>query len=380
MKVLLINYEYPPLGGGAGNTSRYIGEWLSRFGCEVSVITMTFRTLPRIEVKNGVTIYRIPSLRRSLYKSNVAEMLSYIASCIWNRKSIYTRFHPDVAIAFLGIPSGLVAWWYKRTHKTPYILSILGGDVPGTQPEQLKLYHFLCKPIIKKIWLDAEFVVANSSGLRELARKTMTEKEILCIPNGIDTTIFRPPEKKISTDYVRLLYVGRVSFEKRLDILIEALAELKDLPWRLNIIGDGPHLKTVKSLVEKNELGARVTFLGWIEREQLINYYQQADVFVFPSTSEGMPTVVLEAMACGLPVITTRIPGCEELVLHEINGLLIEPRNKVQLIQALTRLINDAEIRSKFSSNSVTRAETFNWEKISRAYYDLLLKIVKTPL
>lgn len=375
MKVLLINYEYPPIGGGAGNATKHIGEQLVKLGCEVAVVTTKYKGLAREELINGVKIYRLPALRRRSNQSSVHEMITFILSGIWHRNSVLRRFQPPVIIAFLGIPSGLVAWWYWRKNKIPYIISLRGGDVPGTQPEQLKLYHSICKPLIKNIWQEAKYVVANSKGLRELASRTMKEKVILTIPNGVDLTTYKPRGEKGATESVRLLYAGRVSMEKRLDLLIEALTELKHLNWKLQIVGEGPELKELKQQVIRNELTERVEFSGWKRQEELVKIYQQADVFVFPSTSEGMPNVVLEAMACGLPVITSKIPGCEELVEDGVNGFLIKPRNKEQLKVALIKLITSPEQRGQFGEQSLMRVKTYSWEKVGQSYFELLQQI-----
>ncbi|MCX7765547.1 MAG: glycosyltransferase family 4 protein [Candidatus Sumerlaeia bacterium] len=376
MKVLLINYEYPPLGGGAGNATKHIGEQLAKLGCEVAVITTKYKNFPREEMINGVKIYRLPALRRRSNQSSILEMITFILSGIWHRKKVLRRFQPEVAIAFLGIPSGGVAWWYWQKNKIPYIVSLRGGDVPGTQPEQLKLYHLICKPLIKSIWRKAKYVVANSKGLRDLAALTLNEREILSIPNGVDLGIYQPGGEKSPAESVRLLYVGRVSMEKRLDLLIEALAELKHLNWKLQIVGEGPVLKELKQQVIRTNLTARIEFTGWKSREELVKFYQQADVFVFPSTSEGMPNVVLEAMACGLPVITSKIPGCEELVEEGVNGFLIEPRNKAHLIAGLIKLITSPEQRRQLGEQSRKKVKAYSWERVGQAYFELLQRMV----
>jgi glycosyltransferase involved in cell wall biosynthesis len=377
MKTLLINYEYPPLGGGAGNATRAIGERLVTLGSDVTVVTMSYRNLPREETGNGVRIIRVPSLRKSLSQSNVFEMVTYILSSVLRGPSVFSSFKPDAMLAFLGIPSGVVAGWYKTIYRIPYIVSVRGGDVPGTQPEQMATYHKLCKPLIKKVWRGAAYVVANSKGLQDLARETMPDREILMIPNGVDVSVFKPSPKKTRHDEIKLLYVGRLSYEKRLDLLIEALANLKDNSWQLTIVGEGPVRKELEKKVQTHGLQDRITFAGWIDREELPATYGKADLFVFPSNSEGMPNVVLEAMASGLPVITTKIRGCEELVKHEENGLLIEPDNQAKLETALKRVLIDEGTRIKFGQASIKRAHEFSWDEVARKYHDLLSDAAK---
>ncbi len=370
----MINYEYPPVGGGAGNATQHIAEYLVRRGAEVAVISMQAPSLPPNEIRNGVTIYRVPCIRRRLNQSNILEMMTYIFSCSINFKKIFKNWKPDCAIAFLGLPGGAVGWWYRWRYKIPYIVSIRGGDVPGTQPEQLRYYHAIAKPFIKKIWHDACFVVANSTGLRDLAKQTMPDREILCIPNGVDTALFKPLPEKTFGSTSKLLFVGRLSYEKRVDLLLHSLSQLLHLDWRLTIVGDGPQSKTIDSLIENYRLATRVLRTGWLNKEDLVRHYQQSDVFVFPSSSEGMPNVVLEAMACGLPIVTTRIPGSMELVEHETNGLLVDANNLEQLTKALQLIMPDTALKKKFGEKSREKACRFSWDYVGRDYLALLQK------
>src|SRR6185436_268952 len=131
------------------------------------------------------------------------------------------------------------------------------------------------------------------------------------IPNGVDLDVYYTKEHVWSTP--RILSVGRLVYQKGLDLAIHALSGLQDLNWEWDIIGDGPEMDALKSLVESLGISGRITFLGWQSREELIQCYKQSNLFLFPSRHEGMPNAVLEAMASGLPVIASKIAGNEEL-------------------------------------------------------------------
>ncbi len=372
MKILLLNYEYPPLGGGAGNATRYMAEYFADKGCEVTIITSHFKGLAKEEIINGVTIRRLEAGRKKMNQSNILQMLLYIIAAIAFGSGLVKKKAPDVALAVLGIPSGVVAWWFKKLYRLPYIVSIRGGDVPGTQPEQLRLYHAVCTPFIKLIWRNARYVVANSRGLRDLARTTMPDKEIVHIPNGVDIEKFKPASATSVHEETRLLYAGRLSPEKRVPMLIDSLASLREYKWHLTVVGEGPEEERIRERAGSHGLENRVTLTGWQDTDELISLYQSADVFVFPSTSEGMPNVVLEAMACGLPVVTTRIRGCEELVEHNENGILIEPDDATALTNALENLIEEPDTRRRFSEASTRRARMFSRDKVGKAYLELI--------
>ena len=249
-----------------------------------------------------------------------------------------------------------------------------GGDVPGFRPYDFKTYHKLLAPILRSVWTRAGAVVANSNGLRDLARAFDSRFEIPIIPNGVDLDLYSTAQRAGGPPI--LLSVGRLVYQKGFDLGMQALAGLKDLDWQWHIAGDGPEMDDLQLLAKKLDLTSRVTFRGWQSREELIQCYKTSDIFLFPSRHEGMPNAVLEAMASGLPVVATRIAGNEELVVNEETGLLVESQNVEELRSALRRLIEDAALRQKMGTASRQRVEEFyGWENTARQYAELLDRI-----
>jgi glycosyltransferase involved in cell wall biosynthesis len=162
MRILVINSEYPPIGGGASNASANLARCLAAFGHEVAVLTAHFGDLPRLETQDGVTVHRIPALRRKQDRSGALEQLAFILyaslwTLVWSRQN-----RPNVTLAFFGMPSGAVAWLLKMVYKIPYIVSLRGGDVPGFRPYDFKTFHKLIGPFLRVIWHGASAVIANS--------------------------------------------------------------------------------------------------------------------------------------------------------------------------------------------------------------------------
>ena len=171
--------------------------------------------------------------------------------------------------------------------------------------------------------------------------------------------------------------MGRVVYQKGLDLLLKALSELRDLEWTLEIVGDGPRVEGLRDQAQKLKIAERVNFPGWQSREQLPQTYQQANLFVYPSRHEGMPNAVLEAMASGLPVLASRIAGNEELVTEEA-GLLVPTEDVQALKSALVQLIPDASARERMGAAARKRVEAqYSWRKVARAYLDLMNSIVE---
>jgi len=375
MKILIINSEYPPIGGGAGNASANIAARFAHMGHKIAVITSRFGKLPHLEQHQNLTLHRIPSLRQKQDRSSPLEQLIFLLSAsIWTLGMV-PRFKPNATLAFFGVPSGAISWLLKKVFGIPYIISLRGGDVPGFRPYDFQRYHKMLAPFLRLIWRDASAVVANSNGLRQLANIFDARFEIPIIPNGVDLQEYATEVRAWSPP--RLLSVGRLVHQKGLDLALRALAQLKDLEWEWCIAGDGPQIKVLRSLA--NELGIqdRITFPGWRSHAELVECYKGSNLFLFPSRHEGMPNVVLEAMASGLPVIASRIAGNEELVVDGETGLLFPSEDVEALCVALRTLLTDASQRQVMGNASRRRVEAlYSWENTAQQY-TLLLERVK---
>ena len=374
MRILILNSEYPPIGGGAGNASAHIAVQLERMGHIVTVVTSRFGEFPRREVTGGMTIHRIPGLRRRQDRSNPLEQIIFILSASFWTLIRIPSFRPHATLAFFGVPSGPVAWLLKKLFRIPYIVSLRGGDVPGFRPYDFHIYHRLVAPFLRVIWRNAGAVVANSSGLRQLANAFDSRVEIPVIPNGIDLASFQAPVRDWT--FPRLLSAGRIVHQKGLDLAMRALGNLKHLNWEWHIAGDGPQLPLLQSLARELGVGDRVHFLGWQSREELMKCYGQANLFLFPSRHEGMPNALLEAMASGLPAVASCIAGNEELVVDGETGFLVPTEDIEALQSALKKVLIDPALREQMGRASRQHVEAnYSWESTAQQYALLLEKV-----
>jgi len=370
-KIFIINYEFPPLGGGAGTASYYTAKAFFKKGYDVTVITSHFKGLSFFETKDGIKIHRVPTLRRKKGTSNSFEMAIFVISTILCMKNIFAKCKPDKTIAFLSIPSGMVSIYIKLKYGVPYVVSLRGGDVPYFVPGKLKFVHFFILPLTKYVWRHAKSVSANSENLKSLANKISPEIDIKIIPNGIDSDIYFPRDDKNSKNNgVVALFVGRLNAQKGLDILLKALDSIKtSLPdnFRIIFVGDGPEEGKLKNIATKLNIDKFIEFTGWVDREELPDVYRKANIFILPSRYEGMPNALAEAIATGLPVITTDIPGCTTLVKDGENGFII-PFDKNgdpelnKLINCIISLINDYGLRQRMGLRSREIAKQFTWD------------------
>jgi glycosyltransferase involved in cell wall biosynthesis len=369
-RLLLINYEYPPLGGGAGTATAGLARAFTDLGCDVVVLTSRVRGLPARESSNGFTIIRVPVLRRRVDRCTPVEMLIFLVSACIGGLRLTRRWRADMTIAFFGIPSGPVALLLRTVRGIPYIVSLRGGDVPGFEWAAIsRIYHAFTRPVLRFIWRRARSVVANSNGLAELARKTTPERPIAVAPNGVELPPSAPAPTRVDGRPLRLLTMGRLTSQKGIDILFRALTQLRDIPVQLDIAGDGPERTDLEQMAQALGVAEQVRFLGWVSREQLPQVFGAADVFVLASRAEGMPNVVLEAMAYARPVICTRVAGCEELVDDRLTGLKVAVEDVDQLAAALRELLSDTALRARIGAAARARVERdFTWTATARIY------------
>ncbi|MBM3145379.1 MAG: glycosyltransferase family 4 protein [Chloroflexi bacterium] len=374
MRILIINSEYPPVGGGAGNASANIARELANFGQDVTVLTVRYGDLPRQTKQDGLQIMRIKALRRHLDRSSALEQIIFMFASSFHTLALLRKRQPDVIVAFFGVPSGAAAWCANLLAGIPYLISLRGGDVPGFRPYDFALYHKLVAPFLRWIWRRSSGLVANSRGLKSLAEAFDSSVPITVIPNGVDLHRYAPGSRDWQPP--RMLFVGRLVYQKGVDLLFEALQGLKSQPWELSLVGDGPERATLQKLARKQGISERVHFRGWLDGEAVLDQFRQANLFVFPSRHEGMPNAILEAMACGLPVIASRIAGNEELVMDGENGLLVPPEDSNALRNALSELLEDSTRRKQMGAASRQRVEAnYSWSQIAEHYLALLEKI-----
>lgn len=374
-RILFINYEFPPTGGGGGRANAAVARELAILGHEVFVLTARYGGLPRIEPCDGYTIYRIPALRFRKDRASVIEMLSFLLSSMiwvsWSARA--SSFH--VCIPFFTIPCAPAAYLLNRKYKTPYIVATCGGDIPGFSAGKLLVfYHALTQGLIRFLWRKAGCVVATCASLKCLIEASSERRDIEIIPNGVDNSFFAIHRSSaFSKSPFIFITTCRLSPQKGLHHLIRAFAKLgTDCNAELWIVGDGPLRSSLKRLAEPS-LGS-VRFLGWQSPEAIRMLYERVHAFVLPSYAEGFSLAVLEAMAARLPVIATRVSGLEELVEHGRTGLLVPVADDSALAEALSAFCKRQGDLEKMGKHGKEKAMNFTWDKIARQFEAVLLR------
>ena len=374
MRLLLVNYEYPPIGGGAAGASQQIGRALVRLGHEVTMLTAGIGDAVGRDDDQGVLVERLAVRRRHVAQSGIVEMGSFLAAA-WRRAPHLARERSiEGTIAFFSVPCGPVALRLRRRAGIPYVVSLRGGDVPGLD-RRAGSAHRIVAPVRRRVLRSALAVVANSEGLAAGSRRA-DPVPVLVIPNGVDTERFAPrgtpPDSRAP---FRFLFCGRFQPQKSLPLLLRAFAAARAASGRdvvLHLVGSGPDEAEARALARSLGVEDRVTWSPWADRESIAAVYRDADCFVNASTYEGMPNTVLEAMSSGLPVVASRIAGHAGLVEDGVTGLTFDLAQIDEFTACLRRIAEEPGLAAAAGAAGRARAvRDFAWESTARAYADL---------
>jgi glycosyltransferase involved in cell wall biosynthesis len=379
MRILVLNYEYPPFGGGAGVATAALAQGLVEQGAIVDVVTASAdaerRTAVRKEDPLGgarLSVYRVKSRRIGIHEAGMLGAASYLLRALPLVRLLLRTHSYDVVHVFFSLPTGALLP-FLDLNGTPVVVSLRGSDVPGYDPYNVNLQrtHRLLAPLTRWIWRRADRLVPVCESLGRLTANTVAGLAYTVIPNGVDLRLFHPPERARpeTTGSIRCLAVARLIERKGLGDLIRAFGLLPRGRFSLQIVGDGPDEGVLRDLVSSLGLGGEVNFLGSLDRRTVAERYRDADLFTLPSSAEAFGNVFAEALASGLPIIGSTVGGIPELVEHGTNGLLVPPGNPEALAQAIRYIADDPELRSKMRARNRAKAEaTLQWAQVTRRY------------
>lgn len=379
MHLLLINNEFPPIGGGGSTVTKYAIRYLVRAGHTVTLVTSRYKDLPHRETIDGATVIRIPALRRYKDYSSMMELVSFGVSAFFFCCIYMMRRRVDFVFAFFAVPAGFSAWLLSTIFHVSYGVYFGGSDIPNANPSRFRHVYPFITPLLKMIWKKAAFRSVCSQELETLARKADPGSQFLTIPNGVETDRFMPIERQ-KNPKVKILFIGRLIPRKGFHRVVRALPEVRKnthVPFEVEVVGTGAHRSELDTLAEELQVSDVIRYVGMVPYDQLEKSYQYADIFVLTSLSEGMPSVILEAMGCGLPIIASDVGGNNEIVHEGENGYLIPGDDVDLLAQRILALVNDTELRKKMGHKSREMALAYDWRNIMERYNELIEKYGK---
>jgi glycosyltransferase involved in cell wall biosynthesis len=350
MKIAIIIGLFPPKWLAGTEIATYnLAKQLAKRGHEIHVITFHDEGLPNYNKENGFYIHRIsrPEIR------GIAGIIFFL--------KIFLKIHtinPDI-VQTQDLIMGTPAYLSKKILRIPFIVWCQGNDVYC--PDRYG------RITTKLILQNAIATLALTENMRKKL-KTIYDTEIYIVPNGIDLEEYNDVpiflERKPSTK--NILFVGSMYPIKGVQYLITAMKNIHiEIPEaRLILVGDGEERDRLAALSIKLGIQKYVQFIGKVPHETVKTFMQQADVIVLPSLSEGLPNVLLEAMACGLPIVASRVGGIPDIITNDTNGYLVEVKNIDDIANKIILLLQDDVLRKKISDNNRDLVKKYAWENV----------------
>ena len=257
-------------------------------------------------------------------------------------------------LAQYAFPDGFSSVLSSRLLGTPSVIQVIGSDI-------LIAAKGLKGRLIRWAVSRASGVICVSHELEELVREMGAEKTTV-IPSPLDVSDL-PPTKGVKRFERRLVTVALLTKVKGLSTLLNALGDLND--FELLIVGDGPERDSLERQAESLEIQDKVRFIGQVSHEKIWEYLLSSSIFILPSLSEGLPRALLEAMACGLFVVASKVGGIPEVVRDGWNGILVDPGDVQALREAVKRALADKNLIETVGERNKREAQEFTLEKVS---------------
>ena len=360
MRIMIVTDQYPPMIGGVPNVTHALATDFARRGHEVVVVAPSYGPRNVYRVEDNVQIYRFSSFEWPTYEELRIAMLPLLPF-----HKVLKRFDPEVIHIHSPVVLGNIAQIVAGSLRKPTIATnhylpinwsrtLASGQIIGKSFSTVSysyLVHFCNR---------SEYVTAPTVTALDLLYEHGLRAPAQAISNGIDLQTFRPgaPDEKVlqrfnlPSDRPLILSVNRLSQEKRIDVLIEAAAKLHQ-EAHIVLTSLGPAESDLRARVDELGIGNRVSFLGFVSDEELVQLYRLASIFAIPSEADLQSLSTMEAMATGLPVVAADAYALPELVHHEVNGFLFEPGNSDEMAAHLDTLLASPALRQSMGAKSL---------------------------
>ena len=386
MRIVQVASYFPPPYGGIESHVYYLSRELVRLGHEVTILTSRSLGQGSIkeEVRDGISVKR---LWTPLSFFNFPFMPTLLYRILREEVDI---LHGHINSPMVVEPTAAGSWLREIPLVLTYHADLVPEDMGLENIVLARLISWFYEDLCKRIDVEvAKRIVATTPTYAE-SSKFLTEylDKVIVIPNGVDLDKFRPNldpsevrERLGFKDEKIIFFAGRLVPYKGLDYLLEAFSTLctvrSDL--RLVLLGTGPLIGNLQRQVHTMRLSDQVKFIGSTSEEDLPRYYVASDVVVIPSRSrsEGFSISALQGMACGKPIVATRVGGVPFLVEDGKTGIIVEPRDPKQLSAAISRILEDTRLAARMGRAGRLRAERlFSWSRVAemteKMYEELL--------
>jgi len=388
MKVLIVADTYPPHVNGAALATYRQAIALRKRGHQVYVIAPSTTLKNDYVVEDGIGIFRIRSvLIQKPQEIRVSPQLLVYRSAI---KKILKIVEPD--IVHVNNPGFLAIAVLPVARKLNIPVVATSHFMPENIMHYLHMPDFIGDVLNNLIWKQyagfyskLDFVISPTQTAADLLTKNKLKTSVKVISNGIDLRRYKrklaPEEAKKRFDLPdkpTILFVGRLDKEKNIDVLLDALASLKNkVDFHAVIAGKGREMKPLMEQATELGIAEKVTFTGYVTDEDLLALYQAADIFVMPGIAELQSLVTMEAMATGLPVVGANAVALPHLIKDKENGYLFRPGNPTDLAEKLEKLLKDPKLRRRMAHRSLKIIAEHDMDKVMEQVVSVYRKVLR---
>lgn len=364
MRILMLSDYFPPhMGGGVERVAAELCSGLVRRGHTVGVLTLRTCPAPREEVRDGLAIHRVPAIDLTPW---LGVQFSVSARVLTSAFRLVRRFRPDVIHAHnLFFRTTEVAAALRCVFDVPLITTLHLGKAEGGGRLLRTLIRSYESTMGRFIVRRSDHVIAVSNAVGEHAgRMGGSATRVTVIPNGVDMARFCPGSNGGNSGQ-KVLFVARLVPNKGPDTLLRAVPGVLDRhpQAQFAFVGDGPLRSSLEQLAERLDVARSVHFMGL--RDDVPELMRESTVFVRPSSLEGMPLTVLEAMASGVPVVATPVAGTAELLADGTNGFAIPVDADAELATAVCKLLDDRPLAERMGRRGRQIVESgYSWDAV----------------
>jgi glycosyltransferase involved in cell wall biosynthesis len=339
--------------------------------------------MPGFEVMDGVNVHRVNVIgRNSRDTATFISMYSFLFFGFFKGISLIRKNRYDVINTHFAVPCGPLGYLLGKIFRVPNVLSLHGGDIYDPSKKSSPHKSFFYRKSVRFILDKAARVVAQSGNTRSNAITYYNPlRPIEIIPLAFhEPKPFKKAARSIlgfdKQDFV-ISAIGRVVKRKAYDVLIRAVASVKDERIKLVIIGDGPERRNLEDLANYLGISKRVTFTGFASDEMKSQYLSNSDLFAMTSLHEGFGIVFMEAMYFGLPIVCTNNGGQTDFLFHEKNALLLNVGDYDVCASHITRFMSDKKLYKTCAANNKKDLKKFSADKIAASYMAVFEELIQ---
>lgn len=360
MKILHVSSTYPPVLGGMEKVVRILATMQASNDMQARVLTSNHGA-KKAQPTEPIPVKRL----KSFVFLNTAIMPMLLTTLLKEKRQTIVHLHITQAYT----PE--MVWLAAKIKRFNYIAHIHIDTPPSTRAGILLVPYK--KLVLKRVLKAAAYVVVFTDDQKQVMvdRYGLLPAKVQVVPNGVEQQFYTRKPRKMHVK-PRLLFVGRLEFQKNIPMLLKSLDGISEL-FETRLVGNGDQAEEMKALAKELKL-KNLTFAGRKSGGELLKEYNNADIFVLTSEREGMPLVLLEAMAMGLPIIATDVTGNRDVVRHGKTGYLVKLGDTKAFQNSLLDIKSHPERYRIFSARAQQISEQYAWEKVCKKLLTLYKK------